>query len=205
MHFIPTDGATKEALKGTLRTTRAIFYGLPTDWELHDISEDYGDRRRVYAPRTSEFMSELSAVYDAGALSDLTNIHDHAGDVDFYFSEFRDDQNRRVVGIRKATKLKGTLNARNRLMRLIDDTLVLIQEDVLHLDREFDVIVTDANVFILNPRQAEQVARMWSMLLRQPPFQFGDVTFKMVRPAFQGSGSSSFGAIGTCSRMKSAR
>ena len=45
-------------------------------------------------------------------------------------------------------------------MRLIDDTLVLIQEDVLHLDREFDVIVTDANVFILNPRQAEQVARI---------------------------------------------
>lgn len=160
MYFIPTDGATKEALKGTLRTTRNIFAGLPTDWELHDISEDYGDRRRIYAPRNSEFMAELSAVYDAGALDDLTNIHDHAGDVDFYFAEFRDNQNRRAVGIRKATKLKGTLSARNRLMRLIDDTLVLIEEDVLHLDTEFDVIVTDANAFILNPRQTEQMAKI---------------------------------------------
>ncbi|WP_374283932.1 Kiwa anti-phage protein KwaB-like domain-containing protein [Novosphingobium sp.] len=160
MYFIPTDGATKEALKGTLRTTRNIFDGLPGDWELHDISEDYGDRRRIYAPRGSEFMAELSAVYDAGVLDDLTNIHDHAHDVDFYFSEFRDNQDRRAVGIRKATKLKGTLNARNRLVRLVDDTLVLIQDDVLHLDTEFDVIVTDANVFILNARQTEQVAKI---------------------------------------------
>lgn len=160
MYFIPTDGATKEALKGTLRTTRNIFDGLPDDWELHDISEDYGSRRRIYAPRGSEFMVELSAVYDAGALDDLTNIHDHAHDVDFYFAEFWDNQQRRAVGIRKATKLKGTLNARNRLVRLVDDTLVLIQDDVLHLDTEFDVIVTNANVFILNARQAEQVAKI---------------------------------------------
>lgn len=160
MYFIPTDGATKEALKGTLRATRDTFEELPGDWELHDISEDYGDRRRIFAPRGNEFMAELSAVYDAGALDDLTNIRDHAHDVDFYFAEFSDNQQRRAVGIRKATKLKGTLNARNRLMRLVDDTLRLIQDDVLHLDSEFDVIVTNANVFILNARQTEQIAKI---------------------------------------------
>ena len=160
MYFIPTDGATKDALKGTLYTTRNIFDGLPGDWEAHDISEDYGSRRRIYAARDSEFMAELSAVYDAGTLDDLTNIQDHAHDVDFYFGEFRDGQQRRAVCVRKATKLKGTLNARNRLVRLVDDTLVLIQDDVLHLDAEFDVIVTDSNVFILNARQTEQVAKI---------------------------------------------
>ena len=142
MYFIPTDGAAKEALKGTLRTTRNIFEGLPDDWELHDISEDYGNRRRIYAPRGSEFMAELSAVYDAGALDDLTNIQDHAHDVSFYFAVFLDNQQRRAVGIRKATKLKGTLNARNRLMRLVDDTLMLIQDDVLG-DRYFYRVLRD--------------------------------------------------------------
>ncbi len=160
MHFIPTDPATKEALKATLRTTRNALAALPGNWEPHDISEDYGDRRKVYAPRNSEFMAELSAIYQAGTLADLTDIHNHAHDVDYYFAEFRDAQNRRAVAIRKATRLKGTLNARNRLMRLVDDTLVLIQDDVLHLDTEFDVIVTEANVFILNVRSMEQVAKI---------------------------------------------
>ncbi|WP_338445856.1 Kiwa anti-phage protein KwaB-like domain-containing protein [Pelagerythrobacter marensis] len=160
MYFIPTDGPTKNTLKETFTNTRNIFEGLPGDWELHDISEDYGARRRIYAPRNNEFMAELSAVYNAGTLDDLTNIQDHAHDVDFYFAEFRDNQQRRAVGIRKATKLKGTLNARNRLVRLVDDTLVLIQDAVLHLDTEFDVIVTDGKVFILNARQTEQVAKI---------------------------------------------
>ncbi|WP_108398372.1 Kiwa anti-phage protein KwaB-like domain-containing protein [Devosia submarina] len=160
MYFIPTNPGIKTALKQMLRETRNIFLSLSDDWELHDISEDYGARRRIYAPRGGEFMTELSAIYEAGALEDLTNIQDHAHDVDFYFAVFRDNQNRKAVGIRKATKLKGTLNARNRLMRLVDDTLVLIEDDVLHLDTEFDVIIADADVFILNTRPTEQVAKI---------------------------------------------
>ncbi|MDY8111093.1 DUF4868 domain-containing protein [Fulvimarina sp. 2208YS6-2-32] len=160
MHFVPTDAATKDALKQILRQTRGIFVGLPDEWEPYDISEDYGARRRVYAPRDNEFMREIATVFDAGALDDLANISDHAYDVEFYFAEFRDGLNRKAVGIRKATQLKGTLNARNRLVRLVDDTLVLIQEDVLNLDTEFDLIVTDPHVFILNPRQTEHLAKI---------------------------------------------
>lgn len=159
-YFIPTDAATKDALKAMLRATRGAFDGIPGDWELHDISEDYGERRRIYATRDNEFMAELSDVHDAGALQDLTNIQDHVRDIEFYFADFRDDQDRQATGIRKATKLKGTLGARNRLVRLVDDTLRLVRDDVLNLDTEFDVIVTDAHVFILNARQVEQVAKI---------------------------------------------
>lgn len=160
MYFVPTDFGTKAALRGMLRATRAAFEAIPEGWELHDISEDYGERRRIYAARNNEFMAELSGIYDAGALTDLTNIQNHAHDVHTYFAEFRDNQQRRAVGVRKATKLKGTLNARNRLVRLVDDTLVLIEDDVLYLDMEFDVIVTDAHVFILNARQTDQIAKI---------------------------------------------
>lgn len=160
MHFVPTDGPTKDALKEIFRDTVAIFNGIPTGWELHDISEDYGSPRRIYAARAGEFMAELSSVFDAGALADLTNLHDHAHDVEFYFCEFTDTQQRRAVAIKKGTRLKGTLSARNRLMRLVDDTLVLIEEEVLRLDQEFDVIVTDPHVYILNVRAVEQIAKI---------------------------------------------
>ncbi|ESX41129.1 DUF4868 domain-containing protein [Mesorhizobium sp. C416B] len=160
MYFVPTDVGTKDALRAIYRDTVAAFGGIQTDWEAYDISEDYGARRRIYANRASEFMADLSAIFDAGALDDIANLQHHTGDIDYYFAEFTDDQNRRAVGIRKATRFKGTIKARNRLVRLVDDTLVLIEEDVLRLDQEFDLIVTDAHVYILNVNPMEHLANI---------------------------------------------
>ncbi|MGO7545438.1 hypothetical protein AB9E34_06655 [Rhizobium leguminosarum] len=93
-------------------------------------------------------------------MPDLTNIHEHVSDIDFYFGEFTDIHDRKAIGIRKATQLKGTLSARNRLVRLVNDTVVMIEEETLKLDTQFDVIVTAANVFILHPRNVELVAKI---------------------------------------------
>ena len=160
MYFVPTDGPTKTALKSIFGETVAHFEAIPTAWEKLDISEDYGSRRRVYAERDNEFMKELSVIFDIGALDDLTNIGDHVSDIEYYFAVFSDDENRRAIGVKRATRMKGTMKARNRLVRLVDDTLQLIEEDVLRLDEEFDVIVSDAHVFILNVGAMEQVARI---------------------------------------------
>ncbi|MEI9424897.1 DUF4868 domain-containing protein [Mesorhizobium sp. Cs1299R1N1] len=160
MHFVPTDAATKDTLRTILRDTIDSFEAVQTGWEAYDISEDYGAKRRIYAERKNEFMGDLSAIFDAGALDDLANVQDHIQDMDYYFAEFTDDQGRRAIGIKKATRLKGTIKARNRLVRLVDDTLTMIQENVLRLDQEFDVIVTDAHVYILNVGPMEQVAKI---------------------------------------------
>lgn len=160
MFFVPTDGGTQAALREILTSTAIAFGKIPTDWEALDISEDYGTRRRIYTDRSSEYMTHLSEIFDVGALDDLTDISAHVADIDFYFAVFSDDVGRRAVGIKKANRMKGTMKARNRLVRLVDDTLQLIEEDVLRLDEEFDVIVTDAHVFILNVLPMEQLARV---------------------------------------------
>ena len=88
-------------------------------------------------------------IFDAGDLDDLSNAHEHVPDIDHYFGVFHDDQGRKAVGIKKGTQLKGTLGARNKLMRLLaDDTLEMIGDNVLKLDREFDAIITDGHVFM---------------------------------------------------------
>ncbi|MDV4155894.1 Kiwa anti-phage protein KwaB-like domain-containing protein [Rhizobium brockwellii] len=159
-YFIPSDAGTKNALSAILRDTAQAFEGAATAWEAYDVSEDYGDTRRIYSPRNSEYMAELSTIFDIGGLPDLANLNDHVRDIEYYFGEFTDAQGRKAVGIRKATQLKGTLGARNRLVRLVNDTVVMIEEETLKLDTLFDVIVTDAHVFILNPRNVELVARI---------------------------------------------
>ena len=159
-YFVPTDGLIKEALKEVLGATVAGFVQLDGDWEPHDISEDYGDRRRVYATRATDYMADLSAIFDAGDLDDLANAHAHVPDIDHYFGIFHDNQGRKAVGIKKGTQLKGTLGARNKLMRLADDSLRMIEDDVLKLDHEFDAIVTDEHIFMLKVRSVEYLANI---------------------------------------------
>jgi hypothetical protein len=159
-YFIPSDVGTKTALKSIYSDTVTAFEGVATAWEVYDISEDYGDKRRIFCPRASEYMAELSAIFQTGGLTDLTNLDDHVNEIEYYFGEFTDAQGRKAVGIRKAAQLKATLSARNRLVRLVNDTVVIVEENVLRLDPFFDVIVTDVNVFILNPRSVEVVAKI---------------------------------------------
>ncbi|MBX4906548.1 MULTISPECIES: hypothetical protein [Rhizobium] len=159
-YFVPSDGGTKDALVDILNDTANSFSDIATPWEMYDLSEDYGSKRKIYSPRNSEYMTALSEVFEAGVMPDLTNIHQHVSDIEFYFGEFTDTQGRKAVGIRKATQLKGTLSARHRLVRLVNDTVVMIDEETLKLDTQFDVIVTAANVFILHPRNVELVARI---------------------------------------------
>lgn len=159
-YFVPTDGAIKEQLKRILQATKASFLQIEIDWERHDISEDYGDRRRVYAARDSDYLADLSGIYNVSHFPDLSNVHEHIQDIEYYFAIFHDNKAQKVVGIKKATQLKTTLGARNRLVRLVDDTLQLIEDDVLRLDRKFDAIIADKVIFMLNVRSVEYLANI---------------------------------------------
>ncbi|MGV3455845.1 Kiwa anti-phage protein KwaB-like domain-containing protein [Sphingomonas sp.] len=158
--FIPTDGGVQESLKTILRDTVNGFDSIDGDWELHDISEDYGERRRVYAPRNLPLFQTMSDIFDSGTLPELPDLQNHLAELDYYFARFVDGEGRIMVGVKKARTAKATLGAQNKLVRLIDNTLVLIEERVLRLDRQFDILISADNVFILEPRAAEQVAKI---------------------------------------------
>jgi len=158
--FIPTDGGVQEALATILRDTVSGFDVIEGDWELHDISEDYGDRRRVYAPRNFPLFETMSEIFDSGALPEMPDLQDHLAELDYYFAKFIDSEGRVMVGVKKARTAKATLGAQNKLVRLIDNTLVLIEERVLRLDKQFDVLISADHVFILDSRATEQVAKI---------------------------------------------
>lgn len=156
--FIPTNGGVQEALKTILHDTVAGFDVIEGDWELHDISEDYGERRRVYAPQNLPLFETISEIFNSGALPELPDLQNRLAELDYYFAKFTDSDGRAMVGVKKARTAKATLGAQNKLVRLIDNTLVLIEERVLRLDRQFDALISANNVFILEPRATEQVA-----------------------------------------------
>jgi hypothetical protein len=162
LYFVPTDAGLKGALKEMIVVTAAALNAAQGEWQAYDISEDYGQRRRVYCNRDNEYMAVFSTIFDAGTLDDLTNLPDHANDIEYYFAEITDIQNRRMVGVRKATQFKGTVKAKNRLVRMINDTLSIIEDSVFKLDNEFDLLITDGHVYILNDAKMQQLGDITS-------------------------------------------
>lgn len=162
LYFVPTDAGLKIVLKEMIADTVIALNAAEGDWQPYDISEDYGQRRRVYCNRDSEYMAVFSDLFDAGALDDLTNLPDHVHDIEYYFAQITDNQNRRMVGVRKATQFKGTVKARNRMVRMANDTLSIIEDTVFKLDSVFDLLITDAKVYILNDTQMQQLADITS-------------------------------------------
>lgn len=160
LHFIPTDIGTKAVLTDVLSATVGAFNGIEGDWQAYDISEDYGEPRRIFAARDAEHFGDVSAIFDIGALNDLANLDDHIRDIDYYFCEFRDAANAKIVGVKKAAQFKTTLAARHKLARLVNDTLQIIEENVVKIDPIFDALITDQNIFILKPRAVEYIADM---------------------------------------------
>jgi hypothetical protein len=166
IHAVPVNHAVQSAMKAIIGATVDAFSAIEGEWQRHDISEDYGTARKVYAARQHELMLIISELYDAATPPDLANLDEQLTDLDYYFSTFRDRDGRKAVGIKKATQFKATLGAQNRLVRLLDGTFVLIEERVLKLDQEFDAIVTDQHVFMLKVRSIEQVAEMKEAVAR---------------------------------------
>lgn len=115
LYFVPTDAGLKAALKEIILGTAVALNAALGDWQAYDISEDYGQRRRVYCNRDNEYMTVFSTLFDAGALDDLTNLSEHVSDIEYYFAEITDNENRRMVGVKKATQFKGTVKAKRRL------------------------------------------------------------------------------------------
>lgn len=166
LFFVPADVAVKNSLKGVLRNTVEAFDHIDGDWQEFDVSEDYGEARRVFAHRNNDLMGVFSAIYDAGALDELTDLVGRLSQLEYYFAVFRDRDGRKAVGIKKATQFKSTLGAQNLLIRLVNDTLTMIEDRVLKLDRDFDVVVTDEHVFLYAPRRAEQVGQFTESVAR---------------------------------------
>jgi hypothetical protein len=103
-------------------------------------------------------MVVLSGLYDIGDPPDIANLQDIVHDVNYYFAIFRDSANRKLVAVRRASQFKVTLASQNRLVSIYDNTLRIIQQKVLRLDRNFDLLICNTNIYIGDVRAIESLA-----------------------------------------------
>jgi hypothetical protein len=95
------------------------------------------------------YMEKIRQLYETEHFDTNANALLEPENLIFYFAEFYDGDNRKLLAIKRASQFKGIIRARNRLVSIMDDTLKLVDRDVFRLDQDFDYLVAEANVFIL--------------------------------------------------------
>lgn len=159
-YLVAVDKSVDGVFRDMLTRTGASIAGRAGDWQEYSLSQDYGHIERVYASRSDEIFKDLSDLYDIEALDYMSNLVEHANRVDYYFVIYRDKKDRKLMGVRRAAQLKTTLAARNRLVQLIDDTMVLVENPVFRLDIDFDGIIGKMNIFFSNFLAMEYIANI---------------------------------------------
>jgi Domain of unknown function (DUF4868) len=155
---VPVDGEVQNALKEMLRATVSNLLAKDDPWEEYSVSEEYSSDRKLYSPREGEYMEEMAKIYEQDSFPDMAQMPDLVHDVRFYFAIFRDAKNRKLISVRRATQFKGFVKSRNRLIRVIDNTLTIIHQDVFKLDLTFDVLISDRNIYIEDVKGLEYLA-----------------------------------------------
>jgi len=86
-----------------------------------------------------------------------------------YFTRMIDKGGRQLTALRRSTQFKGILSSRKRLMRLIDDSLTIIHDDVFKLDNDFDLLVDSNYIHILRPSGFEFAGKIKQAILAAVP------------------------------------
>ena len=76
-----------------------------------------------------------------------------------YFARLTDNKQRKLTALQRATQFKGIVKNKGRLVRLIDDTLQIV-EDIILLDSNFALLIDEMNLHILLTSSFEFVGNL---------------------------------------------
>jgi hypothetical protein len=123
-------------------------------------SEKYGVAERLKLALADEVCEHPRALFNAQNIPTEPTALQSVKELVFYFAIFHTVKGRKIIGVRRATQFKGVMKAKGRLLRVIDQTLAVVTDDVFKLDWEFDYLVTASSIYILHPSGFEYTAQI---------------------------------------------
>lgn len=164
---VPIDKKVQEALLEMVESTFKAFKAEDDkNPAKYEPSEKYASTEYLYYPLNDDLVKFISDIHNAANLDVNTEILENLMDIFCYFARIIDNNNRRLTAIRRATQFKGVLKSKNRLVRIIDNTLNIIEDNVFKLDNDFDFLVYNDTIFILRPSSFEFIADLKEAILK---------------------------------------
>ncbi|MCY4362854.1 MAG: DUF4868 domain-containing protein [Gammaproteobacteria bacterium] len=129
----------------------------------YEPSEKYESNEYVYIEATEPMVKPLANLHKADNLQVSVNTMQNLNTISCYFVRLTDNEGNRLTGLRQATYFKGVLN--KKLIRIIDDALMLLEDKVFKLDNDFDLLIDSDRLHIWRPKAFEILNEMKQSLL----------------------------------------
>jgi hypothetical protein len=166
---MPVDAGVQGALREMVQATWDAMQKDEDGPAKYEPSEKHGSTEYLYLPLDDELAASVRELHEAESLNIDAAALTEPTDVFCYFARLTDKSKRRLTALRRATQFKGVLKSRNRLIRMLDDTLTIIEDSVFKLDNDFDLLVDGTNVHILRPSGFEFAGKLQQAILAAVP------------------------------------
>jgi len=166
-HYVPVDRTVGDALvemAGATHTAMEQYAPTPSRYEP---SEKHASIEYVFLPLADDLCHGLRTLHEANNLPVDSNALREPTQLFCYFVRLVDSSARRLTAVRRASQFKGVLN--RRLIRLTNDALRLVDEDVFKLDTDFDLLIDAESVHVLRPAALEFVGQLQAAIVAAAP------------------------------------
>lgn len=142
-------------LHDTVQKIEASSYDDIPDFEF---AEKYAPEETVKGSLAQEEFIKILEISKLQGLEQISNIFNQIDRLTHYIFKATDENNRTLLGLRRGQQFKGLASSQGRLMRVFDDSLKILDEPVLKLDKDFDLLITTTEVFAIRPNALMYVA-----------------------------------------------
>jgi hypothetical protein len=166
---VPVDANVQAALREMVHATWDAMQRAENGPVKYEPAEKHGATEYLYLPLNDDLAASIRALHESAQLEIDTEALSEPADVFCYFTRLTDVKARRLTTLRRATQFKGVLKSKNRLVRMLDDTLRIIEDTVFKLDNDFDLLADGVNVQILRQSGFEFAGQLQDAILGAVP------------------------------------
>jgi hypothetical protein len=166
---VPVDAGVQAVLREMVHATWDAMEKGGDEPAKYEPSEKHAATEYLYLSLDDALVASVVELHKAAALDIEGGALADPSDVFCYFARLTDQQKRRLTALRRATQFKGVLKSKNRLVRMLDDTLKIIEDTVFKLDSDFDLLIDAKNVHILRPSGFEFAGKLQQAILDAVP------------------------------------
>jgi hypothetical protein len=120
---------------------------------LFQLSEKYASTEHLTYPLIQNELPDLFNMYSNSSRIPINNVDlgNELPNISYYFAIFTHANKTKSIGIKRPNLFKGLLKSKNKIVRIIDDSLTIVTDDLFKLDFDFDFFINQTNIDILHP------------------------------------------------------
>lgn len=166
---VPVDAKVQKALREMTQATWQAMQQNEDGPTKYEPSDKHGSVEWLYLPLADDMAAGVRDLHQAVNLPMDAAALTSPADVFCYFVRLTDNQQRKLTALRRATQFKGIVKNKGRLIRLLDDTLQIVEDTLFKLDSDFDLLIDAENVHILRPSGFEFAGKLQQAILDAVP------------------------------------